>query len=217
VPRPGPPARGTLGLQAKAAASTRDARNALAEQESRSRAAAILPRNDQGSLVTVRRDYRNDRGAGVSTEDSSDRLLAPRGAPGFCTQEVGICDQVKAGFEHPDRPPWTSAQPWASATRTRYPRMGGVLETRQRCVRVSIARAAATQWALTACAESAAHQLDERVSSEARPADPPQVSYVAQMPEGKRQAPALSVTRIWMAAVERASLNSGTNTKACSS
>jgi hypothetical protein len=28
-----------------------------------------------------------------------------------CSLKVGVCDPVKAGFEHLDRPPWTSAQP----------------------------------------------------------------------------------------------------------
>jgi hypothetical protein len=38
--------------------------------------AALTLGNDQGSLAAVRPDYRNDSGAGVSTEGSSDLLVA---------------------------------------------------------------------------------------------------------------------------------------------
>jgi hypothetical protein len=60
---------------------TRTARFVYQAQADRD-GAGIALRNDQGSLVTVRRDYRKDSGAGVSTKNSSDLLLASRGALG---------------------------------------------------------------------------------------------------------------------------------------
>jgi hypothetical protein len=76
APPVGSPRQTVPAASENAAIDPRRPRIALAEQESRSRGAAVLLRNDQGSLLTVRRDYRNDSGAGVSTEDSSDLLLA---------------------------------------------------------------------------------------------------------------------------------------------
>ena len=90
--------------------------------------------------MTVRRDYRNDNRAGVSTEDSSDLLFAKRrsAAP---PERPGTGEQAGAG--RPGRMPATPLrEDRAPANETRSDGTGAVSETAVFLFRASGLRAA---------------------------------------------------------------------------